>query len=563
MLTLLLLGSLCFSVSTAKPLPWNIAPFVFTANNTPIVNVLHAFGLSQGIAVSTPRTLNNNVTGKFYFANPSGFLNLLHKVYGITWYYDGKTLFFYTMSDLDTTVIRLRFITAAKLKSMLQELGIYDTRFEWRELNSENLLQITGPPRYIQAVMGIVQEVEKNSSQDMVMEVFKLKNAWADDIEVEMAGKKVTLPGVATLLRSVTTGVPINQGSVQNRAGVTSNSPKKQVGVLQQIEPTTDTQTDTKNQEKVRILADPRINAVIVWDARERMQYYASTIQKLDIPVPLVEIQVAIVDVNVEKYSAIGTDLSFSTNTSGGTGIGGGLGSDLNTSSILPNITTIYTQGLFSLMARINLLARKGVANVLSRPKILTMNNQEATIQNKSTFYVRVANQDNADLFDVSYGTTVRVTPHVVDSPEGNPSIKLTISIEDGAQSDTDTAVDDIPGVNTSSVSTQAIVGNNNSLIIGGHYYERTTRMNEGIPYIKDAPVVGNLFGKTVARTQKMERLFIITPRIVNIKDVAKHEATIPPLIHNTIDYQEIAKDLNGPGCTKAKPLRKGIMRTA
>ena len=562
---ILIVCSLCITIGDATPIPipWNSAPFSYKAKDTPIATVLRAFATSQGVAVSIPNSVRGNVTGGFYFTKPKDFLDLMQRVYGIVWYYDGKTVFFYTQSDYNTTLIRLRFITAPELKKSLQQLNILDTRFGWKEIAEDNLLQITGPPRYIAAIMGVIQEIENNASQDMVMEVFRLKNAWADDMDIQLGVKTVTLPGVATLLRSITSSQP-STGSVQNRPGATSpTAAQRRTNVVQQREELT---PETKAEEHVRILADPRINAVIVWDARERMNYYSNTISKLDVAVPLVEIQVAIVDVNIDDSRSVGMDLGFSTNTSGtGSSVGGAVGSGNAAgtigSTILPNLTTVYTRGIFTLMARLNALEKRGVANILSRPKILTLNNQEAVIQNKNTFYVRVTNQENTDLFDVSYGTTVRVTPHIIDIPGSAPSIKMKIDIEDGAESSASGEINDLPTITTSVVSTQAIVGDTHSLIIGGHYYEKRSKTDEGVPGLKSIPYAGVLFGTKTSRVQKAERLFIITPRIVDTKYVAEQNSAIPEIVTTTIDHQEIEKELRSTGCTKTKGIRRGILK--
>ena len=563
---ILIVCSLCITIGDATPIPipWNSAPFSYKAKDTPIATLLRAFGASQGVAVIIPNSVRGNVTGGFYFTKPKEFLDLIQRIYGIVWYYDGKTIFFYTQSDYNTTLIRLRFITAPELKKSLEQLNILDTRFGWKEIAEDNLLQITGPPRYIAAIMGVIQEIENNASQDMVMEVFRLKNAWADDMEIQLGGKTVTLPGVATLLRSITSSKP-NTGSVQNRPGATSpTAAQRRTNVVQQREQLT---PETTKEEHVRILADPRINAVIVWDARERMNYYATTISKLDVAVPLVEIQVAIVDINIDDSRSVGVDLGFSTNTSGNSSsIGGAIGSGNSStgtigSSILPNLTTVYTKGFFTLMARINALEKRGVANILSRPKILTLNNQEAVIQNKNTFYVRVTNQENTDLFDVSYGTTVRVTPHIIDIPGSTPSIKMKIDIEDGAESSASGEINDLPTITTSVVSTQAIVGDTHSLIIGGHYYEKRSKTDEGVPGLKSIPYAGALFGTKSSRIQKAERLFIITPRIVDTKYVAEQNKNIPAIVTTTIDHKEITKELHSAGCTKTKGIRRGILK--
>ena len=76
---------------------------------------------------------------------------------------------------------------------------------------------------------------------------------------------------------------------------------------------------------------------------------------------------------------------------------------------------------------------------------------------------------------------------------------------------------DKLSPIKQTRINTQAIVGEGQSLLIGGYYYEVQSDSESGIPVLKNIPVIGGLFGSTGKTHQRMERLILITPRIVRM----------------------------------------------
>ena len=114
-------------------------------------------------------------------------------------------------------------------------------------------------------------------------------------------------------------------------------------------------------------------------------------------------------------------------------------------------------------------------------------------------------------MFNVSVGTSLRVTPHVFED-EGLDKLKLLVAIEDGQQESQ--TVDDIPVVTRSVINTQALLNINESVLIGGIVREATLKDNSKVPLLGDIPVVGNLFSFKREETERVERLFLISPRL-------------------------------------------------
>jgi type III secretion protein C len=106
------------------------------------------------------------------------------------------------------------------------------------------------------------------------------------------------------------------------------------------------------------------------------------------------------------------------------------------------------------------------------------------------------------------------VTPHLIFE-EHNPRIQLLISIEDGKVKPGE--VDEIPVVENSTINTQAVVGENESLLIGGLIYDTHKEIQRKVPLLGDIPLLGNLFRSKDKVESKNERLFLISPRILNV----------------------------------------------
>ena len=166
------------------------------------------------------------------------------------------------------------------------------------------------------------------------------------------------------------------------------------------------------------------------------------------------------------------------------------------------------------LINRIRALEGTGDASIQSRPSILTIDNIGALLDLSETFYIRSIGERVATITPITAGTTLRVTPHFVQRDEG-PVIQLDVDIEDGQIQET--TVDTIPTVRRSVVSTQAIVGEGQTLVIGG--YKSTQKTNEvnRVPGLGSVPIVGLFFSNRINNQQSRERLFMIKPRLVSL----------------------------------------------
>lgn len=406
-----------------------------------------------------------------------------------------------------------------------------------------------------------------NPVQPLEFRVFYLRYARAEDTLTVAGGRELRLPGLATILQNLVLdqrpGGSALTGTTTNQIGarlVRQSLPRLKGSGLDAIPPNPAQtpalglpyagyypgQSDILGygggaggggdivapltQDIVRIEPNPYLNAIIVRDVPERMASYDSLIRALDVEPQVVEIEATIIDIQTDKLRRLGINWRFG---SGGFGFlfGNGTSSDLglianpgvsrrrDTTQITPSAlggtisTIIGSQREF--LGRITALETKGVARVVSRPQVLTLSNVEAVFDRTRTFYVKVAGQEEVDLFNVTAGTVLRVNPHVFRDHD-QTRVRMIINIEDGSISP-NSVVENIPIVERSSVSTQAMVLDGESLLLGGMTVDADSDNLYKIPLLGDIPLLGNLFKFQQKNRSRTERLFLITPRLVSL----------------------------------------------
>lgn len=134
-------------------------------------------------------------------------------------------------------------------------------------------------------------------------------------------------------------------------------------------------------------------------------------------------------------------------------------------------------------------------------------------MDNKTQFFVPVQGYTSGDLYSISTGISLRVLPMVLEE-DGQTRIKLDVAIEDGEVSTTQT-VGNLPVIQTSNINTQAFINEGQALLIAGYRADTDESGVTGVPYLSKIPLLGALF-RTDNRTKNhMERLFLLSPRVI------------------------------------------------
>ncbi|MCG8040474.1 MAG: type III secretion system outer membrane ring subunit SctC [Candidatus Thiodiazotropha taylori] len=516
------------------------------AREQPIDSFLKELFGQLSIPVVIDESVKGTVNGSFENITANEIFSDISKSFGLIKYYDGAILYIYTSNNIIRRIIPASSSISKRIVRAANDLNLTDRRNSIRKA-VEGGLVVTGTKRFIEQVDELVFAAEnglKNYEAPVGFKVFYLKYAWAQDVSMTFAGKQVVIPGVATILRQLIQESPHFIYSAQSQdnlvkpttpglkgQGLNSIGNTDRIGIPdrgdlvqtnshsdQYIHHVASNSQIIEQSSKVRIQADPRLNAIIIRDSPDRMSRYKSLIDSLDVEPQMLEIEATIIDINTGKLKELGINWRWQNNDDEVLFGSGEENSDRQLST-RGTITPFGRGGFISFVlgdnakfiGRINALESKGAAHIVSRPHVITLSNVEAIFDTSSTFYVRVAGREEVDLYNVSVGTSLRVTPHVFKD-NGEAKIKLLVTIEDGQQ--TEQKVDDIPVVSRSAINTQALINAGESVLIGGLVREVKKDTEDKIPLLGDIPIMGNLFKTTNKQTTRVERLFLISPKL-------------------------------------------------
>jgi type III secretion protein C len=365
--------------------------------------------------------------------------------------------------------------------------------------------------------------------------IFKLKNAWAEDKVANVGGVQQNVPGVVTMFSQLT-GVPrvakslaASGGAKNDLSGTASNLPRIPAiaGGVENAPISalvTNTSKDEATQDNKKtdpiptqrsVISDPRQNAVIVRDSADHYETYKQLISYMDQAAPMIQIDSYIVDLQTSEANNLGFGLSWSGGSLAGSSINpGGAGSPSS-----PNVILNSTQGA-QLLSKISALESRGLSQVVSVPTVVALNNLEAIFSTRQSFYVSVQGNQDSSLTSVTAQTFLRVTPMFTNEGEADDAkrIKLLLNIQD-AQVDTSDGVTSagstLPQVIENQISTQAVINNADTLVIGGQVVRKTIDKDAGFPFLSRLPVLGLLFGQRSRTYTEFLRIYIISPRLL------------------------------------------------
>jgi type III secretion protein C len=533
----------------AADVRWRTEKFVYQTKGQELRDFLRAFAANQGLSIVVdPGVESKQVSGNFKLT-PQSTLEWIANTYGLIWYFDGNVLYVYPSSEAKSQLVRLNSNGAQRLRDSLDRLGISDRRFPVKYDKVANTALISGPKRYVelveQAAAGANQDEGNVGNADI--QVFPLKYAWAADYTFTQGGREFKLPGVATVLSNLynstaTSGsVPVRgtrrsgSSTIDKLRGLGLADPKASGIEVAKRDLAEEVEADKNSSAQLglpQFQPDGRLNAIVVRDRPDRMAFYEKVIRALDVKPGIVEIEVRIIEVSTDAVESLGVDwraqnrrgdlqigrgalpsLDFNNTLNGQSPPG--TGNNPSGAGVLPGGGILSLRlgdaGRF-LLARVSALAEQGKANILSSPRVMTLDNVEAVLENFETFFVKVAGNLDVDLFNISAGTSLRVTPLIVN--EGTEKhIKLAIKIEDG--SITNKRVETLPVVQRTAIGTQAYIADGDALLIGGYVREVDNNNEVGVPGISSIPIFGRLFRYDEKKKQRVERMFLLTPRVL------------------------------------------------
>jgi len=405
--------------------------------------------------------------------------------------------------------------------------------------------------------------------------VYYLQNSRADDvanllqqaftpdhITVQPAPTTTTAPSQSAI---PTMSADSSSGSSGTTAGTATSSPVASTtlasnggssGSANPIQGGTDTSSDTgdndQNQDQsqeMRIISNPQNNAVLIYATANEEDTVEAMLHRIDI-VPLqVRIDATIAEVTLNDTLQFGTQFFFKsagplTSTSGG--INSFLSSVFSGSG---SVTGFVLAGSGSAQAALEALQQVTTVRVLSSPEVMAVDNQQATLLVgdlvpilSSSSQSTIANSSVINSIEYHQtGVTLQVTPRV--NSGGQVTLDLAQDVSD-VDSSLTTAGIDSPSFDQRSVRTRVVVQDGQTVGVAGLIRDNVSLSNQGVPWLKDVPVLGGLFGQQNNSRTRTELLVLITPHVVadqrsiealteDLRDTLSSAALVPGQLAN------------------------------
>jgi type III secretion protein C len=560
-------------VAHAAPPPFPAKTVTITARNQSVSNVISDLFGQAGLRSKVSTAVNGKMNGTFT-ATPAEIWNQLSRAYNLVGYYDGGVVRVYAASEIQSrsfpsaapqTVVRnaqvMRItdgsnivvasgntVSATGIPEFLKRIGelagatsapIVASTTAPNSPVIRNTIPATVPvispmlngPATLATVRSSVISAASTRSPYEVR-IFYLRYARADDTIQKSFDRTDVIPGVGSILMGVMgDGRGSRTVSTSGNFDIARQSLPRLLGRGLGSVPPDASQRDYDDDEGGRggsaaparqvstrdingphVEVDATNNAVIVRDRPESMKVYEDIVRALDVEPRQIEIEASILELNTTRLKELGIDFSIADH--GLNALFGGQQSNPTSGFSPGNIgTSLLTGALNGFNLRITALEKSGALRVVSRPRMSTLNNIAVVFNNQVTYYVKVAGDRQVDLFPITAGLIMRVKPSVLYDG-GELRTRLAIEIADGSPGGP--IVEGVPGVKQSSINTNAVVKQGESLMIGGMTIDTEYDYRSKIPVAGDVPVFGQLFRKRSKGGQHFERLFLITARILS-----------------------------------------------
>jgi type IV pilus assembly protein PilQ len=297
------------------------------------------------------------------------------------------------------------------------------------------------------------------------------------------------------------------------------------------------------------ILSDDRSNQLIIRDIPSVIPTLDNLIRQLDRKSQQVEIEARVVSASRSFAQDIGTELGFAgTTTSGRSAFGGAPqvgASPIVTGTGLPQPPIIVTpssgstggtttpgiplatalgagvptSGLFfghrspnfAIDFFITASEAKGVGKLLSKPRVVTQNNEKATIKQGTKIPIQTTINNTISVQFIDAVLKLEVTPQI--TAEG--TVFMDVLVENTQIDNGIPRVQGIPALDTQSAETKVLVPDGGTVVIGGIIITSQRVDITEVPIAGSLPLIGHLFKRTNITIQSQELLFFLTPRII------------------------------------------------
>ncbi|HDZ8844307.1 TPA: type IV pilus secretin PilQ, partial [Aeromonas dhakensis] len=290
---------------------------------------------------------------------------------------------------------------------------------------------------------------------------------------------------------------------------------------------------------KGAVSVDERTNVLVVKDTADVISNIKRMLDILDIPVKQVVIEARMVTIDDGFDEALGVRWGVTKNDGHGNSTSGsiegndGSGNNNGGSTITRpgvddrlNVNLPVTNAAGTLAFQVARLAngtlldlelsaleKESKAEIIASPRVTTANQKPALIEQGTEIpYVESSSSGATSVTFKKAVLSLKVTPQI--TPDNRVILDLTVT-QDTKGETVPTGTGDAVSINAQSITTQVLVNNGETLVLGGIYQQTITNDVTKVPLLGDIPGLGVLFRKTTSANKKRELLIFVTPKIV------------------------------------------------
>jgi general secretion pathway protein D len=300
------------------------------------------------------------------------------------------------------------------------------------------------------------------------------------------------------------------------------------------------------NPNEMRIVPDSINNSLLIYGTPQEIETVMTTLRKIDI-IPLqIRIDAVIAEVELNDALQYGTQFFFKSG-----GLNGTLSAVFNATN---SFNGYFLAGSNASQVALNLLQAVSTVHVLSSPELMVLDNQPARLEvgDLVPYLTQQAQSTEtstaAIINSVAYeqtGVILEVTPRV--SSEGLVTLDIAQEVSNvntAASTTISNGGITSPTFTQRDVESRVVVQDGQTIGLAGLIQDSVTKSNQGVPFLKDVPVLGALFGQQSNSRTRNELLVLITPHVVHdqrdalaftedLREELPSAAAVPQYLHD------------------------------
>jgi type IV pilus assembly protein PilQ len=270
---------------------------------------------------------------------------------------------------------------------------------------------------------------------------------------------------------------------------------------------------------------DERTNTLIIKDIPSVIHEATALVKAVDTQTPQVLIEAKIVEASLKFSRGLGAiwGVGWKAPTDHSTGDprpslfgGGDQQNNFLASNTISAATGLLNLGILGLDDKLQLdiqlqaQEENDQGKVISSPRVITLDNKSATIKQGVAIKFTEATADKLTTTFVDAVLQLKVTPHIT----ANRSIIMKLGVSKNAPA-LDASGGSVVGINKNETTTEAILHDGETMVLGGIYVMDSGRSTSKVPFLADIPILGAAFKSSNLKDERRELLVFVTPRVV------------------------------------------------